>query len=421
MSATLKQKDLNNWLDYISSLHIATIDLGLDRIQAVWLKLKLNPFNCSVITVAGTNGKGSCVAALQSIYQAAGYKVAAYTSPHMQVFNERASFCGNMLSDEVLIQAFTKVEQARQDVPLTYFEFSTLAILLALHGLQPDVLILEVGLGGRLDAVNIIDADVAIISSVDFDHMQYLGDTRELIAIEKAGIARQQRPLICVEPNPPATLLEYAKNNNILIKFINQDFTVEQAADSWSLRSEFNYDQLPYPSVPLPSAVAAVVATQQLQTRIAVDKTSIQQGLAGLALPGRFEQHTLDSQRWIFDVAHNPQAITYLVQQLLGHKYNKIKVIFGVMADKAIAELIEILAPLVQSWYLVDLPDPRAASGENLAKMLPTFGEKNWYNFSSVAAACEQVTAEAAIGDWPVVVCGSFVTVAQARQCLGIS
>jgi dihydrofolate synthase/folylpolyglutamate synthase len=414
---------LPDWLALLESRHAeAHINMGLDRVRKVKEAMGLK-FDCPVIMVAGTNGKGSTCSMLESILLRAGYKVGLYIKPHFLDFNERARIKGELASDQALIDAFNAVEAARGDVPLTYFEFTTLAIMHLLAGAGLDVAILEVGLGGRLDAVNVIDADVAIVTSVDIDHTDFLGTTREEIGFEKAGIFRPGKPAICSDPVPPASLVAHAEAIKADLWLLGRDFNYSGDKQQWNYggRSQ-RRNSLAYPSLrganQLLNASAALAALEVLRLELPVGAQEVRTGLVTVELPGRF-QVLPGRPTVILDVAHNPHAASALAQNLgnMGfHPYTYA--VFGVMQDKDIAGVIGPMAQFVDHWCIAELPSPRSAhTGEvaaTIAGLAPEDGkpgERSITEFSDPAKAFENAISRAGEND-RIVVFGSFYTVA---------
>jgi dihydrofolate synthase/folylpolyglutamate synthase len=371
---------LNDWLTRLESLHPKAIDMGLERVAAVGRSLGLQ-FACPVITVAGTNGKGSTCAMLEAMLLQGGYRVGLFTSPHLLHFNERARINGEIVSDEVLCASFAAVEAVRGDVSLTYFEFTTLAILKLFADAGLDAVILEVGLGGRLDAVNIIDADVAIVTSVDIDHTEYLGDTREKIGFEKAGIFRAGRTAICSDPVPPASLIAHAEAIGADLWLFGRDFNYSGDKQQWNFGGrEQRRNSLAYPSLrganQLLNASAALAALEALRLRLPLGAQEVRTGLVLVDLPGRF-QVLPGRPAVILDVGHNPHAAATLAQNLdnMGfHPYTYA--VFGAMADKDIAGVLAQLGDRIDHWCLTDLPQPRGASAESIRQRLLQSGFK---------------------------------------------
>ena len=415
---------LNDWLTRLESLHPKTIELGLDRVSEVAQRLGVH-FDCPVITVGGTNGKGSTCAMLESILLQGGYRVGLYTSPHLLRFNERARINGELASDEALCKNFEAVEAVREDVSLTYFEFTTLAILKYFADAGLDAVILEVGLGGRLDAVNLIDPDVAIVTSVDLDHQDYLGDTREKIGFEKAGIFRSGRTAICSDPSPPQSLIDHAVTIGADLWLFGRDFNYAGDRQQWNFGGrQQRRNALAYPSLrganQLLNASAALAALEALRERLPLGAQEVRSGLVMVELPGRF-QVLPGRPAVVLDVAHNPHAAATLAQNLdqMGfHTYTHA--VFGAMADKDVAGILAHLVGRIDHWYLTDLPLPRAASAQALAAALNEAGvrdsavagaERSIQCFANPAAAYAAARGRATEND-RIAVFGSFITVA---------
>ncbi|MFZ9497680.1 MAG: bifunctional tetrahydrofolate synthase/dihydrofolate synthase [Polynucleobacter sp.] len=408
---------LDQWLSHLETAHPVGIDMGLARISRVKESLGLK-FACPVITVGGTNGKGSTCAFLESILLAAGYKVACHTSPHLLRFNERARMNGADVSDADLLKAFERVEQARcrlSDPPtLTYFEFTTLAIMDIFANASVDAVILEVGMGGRLDAVNIVDADCAIVTSIDLDHMAYLGNTREAIAFEKAGIFRTKAIAICADPMPPTSLINHANAIGADLWLMGKDysFTGDQQQWGWTGRGK-RFSGLGYPALrganQLLNASAVIAALIALHDRLPVSAQDIRNGLALVELPGRF-QVLPGRPTVVLDVAHNPHAAATLAESIEAMAYHPYTyAVFGAMADKDIDGVLKPLLNTVDYWYCTDLPTPRAASASDLAKRLRAFN-KEALVFMDPGAAYQAALDKAGEGD-RILVFGSFYTV----------
>ena len=414
---------LPDWLALLESRHAEIeINLGLERVQAVKARLGLC-FTCPVVMVAGTNGKGSTCAMLESMLLRAGYKVGLYIKPHFLDFNERARLSGELASDAALIASFNAVEAVRGDTALTYFEFTTLAILHLLAGAGLDVAILEVGLGGRLDAVNVIDADVAIVTSIDIDHTDYLGSTREAIGFEKAGIFRAGKVAICSDPLPPASLTAHAEAVGADLWLIGRDFNYSGDKQQWNYGGRAQRrNSLAYPSLrganQLLNASAALAALEALRLVLPVGAQDVRGGLVTVELPGRF-QVLPGRPSVILDVAHNPHAAAALSQNLgnMGfHPYTYA--VFGSMQDKDIDGVIRAMAGHVDHWCLTDLPSKRAAGASELAAKVQLVqagqddpDERSANIFPDPASAFANALSRAGEND-RIVVFGSFLTVA---------
>jgi dihydrofolate synthase / folylpolyglutamate synthase len=408
---------LDAWLAHCERLHPKSIDMTLQRVTSVRERLGLR-FNVPVITVAGTNGKGSSCAMLESIARRAGYRTGLYIKPHLVHFEERCRIGGRSVAAEELLPHFAAVEVARGEVPLTYFEFTTLAIMRALSLAELDVVILEVGLGGRLDAVNTVDADCALITSIDLDHMDYLGPDRESIGFEKAGILRAGRPAVVSDPVPPASVLRHAADIGADLWLVGRDFnhSGDRQQWSWSGRGR-RHHALAYPALrganQLLNASGVLAVYEALRERLPITAQAVRNGLATVELAGRF-QIVPGQPVLVLDVAHNPQAAATLAFNLdqMGF-YPRTHAVFGAMRDKDIAGMAARLAALVDRWYLSDLPLPRAASAEDLERTLrdavPTLAEAP-SRHESPSAALRAALAGADPAD-RIVVFGSFLCV----------
>ncbi|MDP1682374.1 MAG: bifunctional tetrahydrofolate synthase/dihydrofolate synthase [Burkholderiales bacterium] len=413
---------LEGWLSHLERLHPKTIELGLDRVLAVRDSLKLFP-RFPVILVGGTNGKGSTCAMLEAMLLAAGYRVGLYTSPHLIRYNERVRIDGRMVSDAALCEAFAAVEAARNETALTYFEFGTLAAMWQFVQAKIEVAILEVGLGGRLDAVNVFEPDVAIVTTVDLDHVDYLGDTREKIGFEKAGIYRAGKPALCADADPPASLLQHAAQIGAPLLRINQDFTVVREPASWTFSGPGGVrSALPYPMMrgahQLANAAAAVAALDCLRERLPVAQAHIRTGLLSARLPGRF-QVLPGKPPVILDVAHNPQAARILAQNLREQYVSgKTIAVFGMLRDKDIAAVISAVKDSIDAWHVGGLEGPRGASGEALMVLLRDAGVTAIHVHPDIAQAYAAACRQAGEND-RICAFGSFYTVAEVLKARG--
>lgn len=415
--------NLPDWLALLESRHAEThIDMGLDRVRAVKERMGLN-FTCPVIMVAGTNGKGSTCAMLESVLLHAGYRVGLYIKPHFLLFNERARINGENASDEALVEAFGAVERVRGEVPLTYFEFTTLAIMHLLAKSSIDVAILEVGLGGRLDAVNVINPDVSIVTSVDIDHKEYLGESREEIGLEKAGIFRPGKPAICSDPMPPKSLVKHAEDIGADLWLLGRDFNYQGDKQQWSYGGRAQRrNALAYPALrganQLLNASAALAALEALRLQLPAGAQEVRTGLALVELPGRF-QVLPGRPTTVYDVAHNPHAAATLAQNLGNMGYHPFTyAVFGIMEDKDIDAVIAPLAQYIDHWCVADLPSPRSAKASALVAKLealrPAGAKSDEYSataFGSPGEAFANAISRAGESD-RIVVFGSFYTVA---------
>lgn len=415
-------QNLEAWLAHLESLHPSTIELGLDRVRTVQDALQLYP-TFPIIIVGGTNGKGSTCAYLEASLLAAGYRVGCYTSPHLIRYNERVRIDGRMLDDGVLCDGFAAVEAGRGDMALTYFEFGTLAAVWSFAQAKLDVVILEVGLGGRLDAVNVFEPAVAIVTTVALDHQDYLGDTREQIGYEKAGIFRADRSAICADDDPPASLLQQAQECGSQLLRIGRDFGVQRAAESWTYWGpQGTRAALPFPGMrgaqQLANAAAAIAALDCLRAQLPVTQTDLRAGLLSARLPGRF-QVLPGKPDVILDVAHNPQAAQILAENLraqacAGNTY----AVFGMLRDKDIEAVIAALGGLIDGWVVAGLGGPRGASAEQLAGLLQAQGQRVLQQCPDIAQAYRFACREAGEDD-RICVFGSFHTVAEALLARG--
>ncbi len=409
---------LEAWLSYLEQLHPLTIDMGLERVRTVAERMQLLQPQAQVITVAGTNGKGSTVRYLETILALAGYSTGAYISPHLQHYNERVRINRQVLTDAEHVTAFVAVEQARGDISLSYFEFGTLAALWLFQRQPLDVLVLEVGLGGRLDAVNSIDPDVAVVTSIGIDHVGFLGHDRTSIAREKAGIFRPQRPAICGEPDMPAEVVAGALQRGVKLLQVGHDFHYSAQAQSWRWWSDTEqFIDLPLPQLPLPNAATAIAALQALA--LPIPASALRAGLLQARESGRLQVIDGPPQQLI-DVAHNPHAAAFLAAHVQRHYPQRpVHAVIGMLQDKDIAGTLAALAAAVTHWYFADLAGPRGASAQQLATALADAeldGAASVQCFASVAAAHSAACAQALQQSNPaalVLVCGSFYTVGQ--------
>jgi dihydrofolate synthase/folylpolyglutamate synthase len=409
---------LDGWLQWQESLHPRTIDLGLERATRVFGKLKTDKSAPLTITVAGTNGKGSCIAFLEAIYRAQGYRVGSYTSPHLLRYNERIRINGQPVSEALICQSFERIDEARQQTTLSYFEFSTLAALDIFARADLDIQLLEVGLGGRLDAVNIIDTDLAVVTTICIDHVDWLGETREAIGREKAGIFRPATPVVVGDREPPQSLLEVARNIHAPLHRIGVDFDYQRLKNDWVW--QFNAQQkesLPLPALPgehqLGNASTVITAVEVLKPRIPVSDSAIRQGLQQASLPGRF-QFIEGEIPILLDVAHNPQAVKTLktyIQQSFGQ--TTIHAVFSMMQDKDIIQVVDIIKDQVTDWTLAPLNNPRAASEDVMLEHFRQCQVKSVSaGFNHFAEAFEHAQSHAKPGDL-ILVFGSFFLVSE--------
>jgi len=413
-------KSKEEWLSYVGSCHPLSIDLGIERVKCVAARLDLLRFSCPVIMVAGTNGKGSCVELMKAILMAAGLRVATYMSPHLLHYNERIRIDNETVSDTELCDAFESIERVRDDITLTFFEFGTLAALWLFKRSQLDAIILEVGLGGRLDAVNCIDADVAVISTVDLDHMDWLGHTRECIAREKAGIMRTNKPCVFGDCSLPQSIDEQAALLGSPLYIQGQAFTYRKDHCVWSWQSQQQtLSNLPLPRIKLQNAATALQAIELLSGHFCISRTAIEEGLRQVYLPGRFQVIERNGIRVILDVAHNPAGGRYLARRFATEpKIGRVYAIVGMLADKDIKNTVAPLTDLIDDWYLADLCCPRGAAASQLRQyLLEIVPESCVTTFSSPIIAYQQACHTAKKGD-SLLVFGSFHTVAEVLNAV---
>jgi dihydrofolate synthase/folylpolyglutamate synthase len=420
------------WLAYLEMLHPKAIALGLERVRAVFERMGIvRPdgtasdrtgmmLACPILTVTGTNGKGSTCALLESMLLSAGHRTGLYTSPHLISYNERVRIGGEEVADDQLIDAFNAVEDARADVPLTYFEYGTLAALWLFARAELDAVVLEVGLGGRLDAVNIVDADIAVVTSVDLDHMDYLGPTREDIGREKAGIFRAGRPVVCAEPSPPATMIAHARVLAAPVTLIGRDYGYRTDGAQWEYWGPGGRRfGLPHPAlrgaIQLVNAATAIAALDLLRDHLHVSAGAVRDGLVSVQLAGRF-QVLPGRPAVVLDVAHNPHAARVFAAALgtMGYHPETIAV-FGIFADKDIAGVINAMRPRIDRWHVATLPGPRGAGAVAVRAELRRAGvaPEGISAFDDVGAAFRAARERAGEAD-RIIVFGSFLTVAAA-------
>lgn len=416
---------LDDWLAHCERLHPKSIDMGLERVRAVAQRMGLK-FDCPIITVAGTNGKGSTCAMLEAILLQAGYRTGVYTSPHLVDFEERCRVRGDIVKATDLVACFARVEAARTqngpEISLSYFEFTTLAILQLLADSHLDVVILEVGLGGRLDAVNILDADCAVITSIDLDHMELLGADRESIGREKAGIMRAGKPVVVSDPVPPQSVLDHASALGADLWRLGHDFNFSGDKQQWSWAASKDkggrrYAGLAYPALrganQLLNAAGVLAALTALRERLPVTAQAVRVGLSMVELPGRF-QIVPGQPALVLDVAHNPHSVAALAENLdaMGF-YPCTHAVFGAMADKDLAPMLARVSPMIDKWYFTDLPTARAATGEALRakwRALETRPDVTANAYKNPEEALQAAVKAADPAD-RIVVFGSFFTV----------
>lgn len=436
-----EHSSLTEWLDYMQQIHVSAIDMGLSRVLPVAEALGVVQSakdDAYVFTVAGTNGKGSTTAVITQMCQAAGYKTALYQSPHLSVFNERVRINGEMVSDETLIDAFSKVEAARLQCALTlsFFEMTTLAALLIFAEADCDVWVLEVGLGGRLDVVNIIDPDMAVITNIAIDHVDWLGDNVEDIGREKAGILRDGITLVYGDKTMPASVQQAIATHQATCYQAGQDFNYREVdTDVWQYSNAAVTMQLPRPALSLTNTANALSAV--LASPLNIDKSAIEQALQTVKLAGRFDYRETHNRHWLFDVAHNEQGVEFLLAQLLplwqqhlatqnscAHLSSKpvsIKMLFSMLGDKDIKKVVQRLTEAglpISDWFVAEIDYPRAASSSQLQSILASYVDKaQIHAFERLSEATAAVINGSQAQDL-IVVCGSFHTIGEALAAL---
>ena len=415
--------ELEAWLARLETLHPKKIDLGLERIGKVLDRLSLRTPPYRTIAIGGTNGKGSCVALLESLYLTGGYSVGAFTSPHLWRFNERIRVAGIEADSETIVALFERIEQARGDISLSYFEFSTAAALLHFAGSGVDVALLEVGLGGRLDAVNAIEADASLIVSIDLDHQEWLGTTREAIGYEKAGIMRPGQPAVVAERTPPQSLLDHAAWIGADLRKLGAAFDFEAGPVQWTFRSSSGVvEGLPRPGFgggeQLANAAGCLAVVESLDKKLPLDRGAWRQGIERARLIGRFEERDIGGVRWIFDVAHNPAAARVLAEALRCRPASgRTFAIVAMMEDKDHAGVLGPLMPMVDHWLVTCAGGVRGAAPERLARVLGP--DRPTSVHLDARAACDHARGRTEPGD-RVIVFGSFYLVGPAMSALGI-
>ena len=436
-----EHSSLTEWLDYMQQIHVSAIDMGLSRVLPVAEALGVVQSakdDAYVFTVAGTNGKGSTTAVIAQMCQAAGYKTALYQSPHLSVFNERVRINGEMVSDETLIDAFSKVEAARLQCALTlsFFEMTTLAALLIFAEADCDVWVLEVGLGGRLDVVNIIDPDMAVITNIAIDHVDWLGDNVEDIGREKAGILRDGITLVYGDKTMPASVQQAIATHQATCYQAGQDFNYREVdTDVWQYSNAAVTMQLPRPALSLTNTANALSAV--LASPLNIDKSAIEQALQTVKLAGRFDYRETHNRHWLFDVAHNEQGVEFLLAQLLplwqqhlatqnscAHLSSRpvsIKMLFSMLGDKDIKKVVQRLTEAglpISDWFIAEIDYPRAASTEKLQGILTSYVDSaQIHEFRRLSEATAAVIKGSQAQDL-IVVCGSFHTIGEAQAAL---
>ena len=402
---------LSMWLDYLQNIHTSAIDLGLERVQAVATSANLTKPAPTVITVAGTNGKGSTCALMEAILLDAGYSVGVYSSPHLIRYNERVRVNGQDLADEKHVQAFDFIEKQRGEISLSFFEYGTLAALRLFQTEKVDIVLLEVGLGGRLDATNVVDHDVSIVTSLAIDHVDWLGDDINVIGYEKAGIFRTGKPAICGQPKAPATVAAHADDIGAELYQVEIQYNYQLTdSNTWSwVHGSYQLDDLPVPNLPLQNAATALMALAT--ANLDISDVNIVKGLENAKLPGRMQ--VLSTQPTILlDVAHNPHSAEYLMTRVAQQYQNKtIHTVVAMLHDKDIQSTLEALTPVASHWYPASLTGPRAASAQELCQFLP----QQTTQYQTPVDAFEAALTKSAAED-VILVVGSFHTVGEVLE-----
>jgi dihydrofolate synthase/folylpolyglutamate synthase len=419
---------LPQWLEWIESSHpVDKIELGLDRLRKVFTKMALDFSSSRIVIVGGTNGKGSTIAMLDQVLRDQGKSVGCFTSPHFLRYNERIKLAGKPVGDALIIRAFEAIEQCRDGVPLTYFEYNTLAALHVFATEQPNVMLLEVGLGGRLDAINIVDAEISVVTTVSVDHIDWLGDDRDKIGYEKAGIYRHNCPAVCGDLNPPQQLVSYANEIGAELYLRGRDFNlVHQGGEGWTWQGEgvdgslFEIANLP--ALTLPEANAATVIQVLQLLDMLPQPALLGRSLKSASLTGRMQTVLVSGIDYILDVAHNPEAAEYLAKQLRSKPVKgRTHMVLGMLADKDIDEVLRYLKGVVDNWYLAGLDVPRGQSAMALSEKLNQQGVKVTPQsaYDTVQVALKAVEADVKPGD-RVIIAGSFFTVSAALTALNM-
>ena len=413
---------LERWFQYIQTLHSRSIDLSLARVRAVYSEICPQGVQFLVVSIAGTNGKGSLAAMVESIFQCAGYKTGLYTSPHLVRFNERFQIDGQTIADADLLHEFERIEAARNSIPLTFFEFGTLMAVDYFQRQQVDVAVMEIGLGGRLDAVNVLDADVACITQVGLDHTKWLGSTRDKIGYEKSGIMRSDKPVICVDDDPPNSVVKAAKARNAQMFVKGSDFQYKRSEDSWIWKmndgkSEFQIDQIPNPPVAgdfqFDNCAGAVAVAVKMRKHLNIGDDDIRSGISKTKILGRL-QHFGSKPEIIFDVAHNTEAVAAMVEFLANHPMKgRTLAVMSALSEKPIESMVRTATPVVDEWHVCALPtSSRGISRDEIHRRVTSVVNESVsvLPYDSVIEAFDAAKTRVTADD-RIIVFGSFITV----------
>ena len=414
----MRFRKLSDWLTWQEGLHPKKVDLGLERCRAVAERMGMTAPWFPIVSVAGTNGKGSSVALMEGIFRAAGYRVGSYTSPHLVRYNERVRIGGKEVEDETLVEAFARIDEQRRETSLTYFEFGTLAAMDVFRNRNVDVAVLEVGMGGRLDAVNLFDADVAMVTAVDIDHVDWLGHDRETIGREKAGIFRARRPAVCADSNPPVSLERHARALGTSLFCLGRDFHYETQQGVWHwCAGGTAWRNLARPGLAgefqLRNAAGVLMVLELLRGMLAVTRDAVVQGIRDTLLPGRFQISPGPVER-IFDVAHNPQSAGALAELLRDRPcQGRTFAVLGMLGDKALGDVARAVMERVDAWYVAPVNSQRSATARDLRDVIAAIDPgKPVQACNDIPGAYGKAVADARAGD-RVVVFGSFYTVGE--------
>ena len=412
---------VEEWLEWQQTIHPLNIDFKLERILNVYKTLNISKIAKKVITVAGTNGKGSTVSFLESILKNNNYKVGTFTSPHILNYNERIKINGKEVIDELLLDTFTLIDEKREDITLTYFEFATLSAFYIFSQLDLDVAILEVGLGGRLDATNIIDSDISIITSIGIDHTEFLGNTIDSIALEKAGVMRSFKKSIFAQEKPPAALYKYAKNKSVNLLIHNNDYNVLKDSSYWSISSKnLSIDKIPnlrmIGDYQYNYAAASLMALQEVLPESLTNINILKKSLSETQIPGRF-QYLQSSPDIVLDVAHNEDAAKALLSNIKDKRYKEINVVLGILNDKDVYSIVEPFVAVVNNWFIGTINSERGMNAEEIEYRMKSLFKSNLNikTYNSITSAFKFARNQQGFNSL-LLVYGSFYTVSEVLK-----